>query len=165
MSKETSVQLLLTEARTHIYGFHEVQDSLNQTGKTYSSRLPVRVSPTQPSPNSSVEIVEPMRVRGEVIYVSSGDDTDEDEPSNPRAPATHLKLYPTSALKPSNYPPPEVVLTGPINTHSTDEGDEFEMEFHSQAWLPEECDMPQHIQDHKDAGNLLRRWIYSSRTG
>jgi hypothetical protein len=72
------------------------------------------VSPDFPLPDSSVEVVESVRIRGEVIYVSSGDDTDEDEPSTPRAPATHLKLYPTSALKPSNYPPPEVVLTGPI---------------------------------------------------
>jgi hypothetical protein len=89
--------------------------------------------------------------------VSSGDDTDEDKPSTPRAPATHLKLYPTSALKPSNYPPPEVVLTGLINTNRTEEGDELEMEFLSQAWLPEVRDMRQHIQDHEDAGNLLRR--------
>jgi hypothetical protein len=96
-----------------------------------------------------------VRIRGEIINVSSGEDTDEDEPSTPRAPATHLKLYPSSALKPSNYPPPEVVLTGPINTHSLEEGDELEMEFLSQAWLLEERDI--HIQDHEDAGNLLRR--------
>jgi hypothetical protein len=124
-SEKTSVQLLLAEARSHIYGFQEVQDSLNQVGKTHPLSLPVRVSPVPPSPDSSVEIVEPVRIRGDVIYVSSGDDTDEDKPSTPRASATHLKLYPTSALKPSNYPPPEVVLTGRINTNSTEEGDEL----------------------------------------
>jgi hypothetical protein len=163
-SDETSIQYLLIETSAHIYGFQEVRDSLNQIGKTYSSPLPLRVSPAPPSPDSFVQIVEPTRIREEVIYVSSGDDTNEDEPSTPRAPATHLKLYPASALKPSNYPPPEVVLTGPINTHSTEEGDELEMEFLSQAWLPEERDMPQHIQDHEDAGNLLRRKVTSKES-
>jgi hypothetical protein len=34
-SKDTSVQLLLAEARAHIYGFQEVQNSFNQVGRTY----------------------------------------------------------------------------------------------------------------------------------
>ncbi len=49
------------------------------------------------------------------------------------------------------------MLIGRISTNSTEEGDELEMEFLSQAWLPEARDMRQHIQDHEDAGNLLRR--------
>jgi hypothetical protein len=155
-SEAAPIRLLLTEARAHVYEFQEVRDSLERIGKTRFPFLPVRVSPDPPSPDSSVEVVESVRTRGEVIYVSSGEDTDEDEPSAPKAPATHLKLYPISALKPSDYPPPEVVLTGPINTNSTEEGDHFEMEFLSQAWQPEVCNMPQHIQDHKDAGDLLR---------
>ncbi len=155
--KVTPVQLLLTKARAHVYDFQEVQDSLNQIGNSHFPSLSARVSPDPPSPDSSVEIIESVRIHGEVTYVSSGEDTDEDEPSTPRTPATHLKLHPTSVLKPSNYPPPEVVLTGPINTHSTEEGDELEMEFLCQAWQPAVCNMPQHIQDHKDAGNLLRR--------
>jgi hypothetical protein len=87
-STATSVQLLLAEVRAHIYDFQEVQDFLDRIGKTHFPSLPVRVSPDPPSPDSSVGIVESVRIRGEVIYVSSGDDTDEDEPSTARAPAT-----------------------------------------------------------------------------